>query len=172
VKKTMLIVTAAILALISGIGARHLIAPSKAETSQEALPEFSLPDLSGKQHNINEWKNQVRVINFWATWCHPCLKEMPEFDKFYQQHAKKGVQVIGIALDELEPVQEFITKYKISYPILVSPDEGIKIAHNLGNIVNTVPFTVIVDKKGNIVERKMGTLTGDELAKITTPLLK
>lgn len=171
-KKAMLIFTAAAIALIGGIGTRTLVTPSKAEANQAALPDFSLPDLSGKIRSINEWQGKVRVINFWATWCHPCLKEMPEFDKFYQEHAKNGIQVIGIALDEAEPVQEFIKQYKISYPILVSPDEGIKIAHNLGNIVNTVPFTVIVDTKGNIVTRKMGTLTGEELLKITEPLVK
>jgi thiol-disulfide isomerase/thioredoxin len=173
VNKALLLITVASIALIGGIGARNLIAPSKAEANPAAtLPNFSLPDLSGKQRSIDEWKNKVKVINFWATWCHPCLKEMPEFDKFYQEHSAKGLQVIGIALDDPEPVQEFIDKYKISYPILVSPDEGIKIAHSLGNIVNTVPFTVVADKKGVIVKTHMGTLTADELIKITGPLLQ
>lgn len=171
-KKIILIFIAASIALIGGIGARSLITSSKAEANQALLPDFSLPDLTGKQRNINEWKDKVRVINFWATWCHPCLKEMPEFNKVHKDYSGKDLEVIGVALDDPEPVKEFVDKYKITYPILVSPDEGIKIAHDLGNVVNTVPFTVIADKQGRIVKRHMGTLTGEELLKIAGPLLK
>lgn len=167
----MLIFAAASIALLAGIGARSFIDTSKAEASQAALPEFSLPDMNGKEHSINEWKDKVIVLNFWATWCQPCLTEMPEFNQLHKDYSGKGLQVIGIALDEQESVKEFVDKYKISYPVLVSPDQGIKIAHDLGNVVNTVPFTIIANKKGNIVARHMGTLTGKELLRITGPLL-
>jgi len=172
VKKAIIIFVAASLALIGGVGARILIAQSKTETKQGALPDFSLPDLNGQMHSINEWQDKVRVINFWATWCHPCLKEMPEFNQLQNDYSSKGMQLIGVALDDPEPVQAFVDKHKIAYPILVSPDEGIRIAHDLGNVVNTVPFTVIVDKTGRMVKSHMGTLTGEELLKIAGPLLK
>lgn len=173
-KQTVLIVTIAVIALIGGISARGLLSSPQnqsSKSSQNPLPEFSLPDLSGKQHSIKEWQSKVLVINFWATWCPPCLKEMPEFANLQSQYSGKGLQFIGIALDDPEPVKEFITSHKINYPILMGEDQGTKLAHDLGNIVNTVPFTVIVNKQGLVIKNHMGELTGEELLKIVTPLL-
>jgi peroxiredoxin len=173
-KKSVLIVTVAAIAFISGLSVRGLLSSPQAKSNQESqnqLPEFSLPDLGGKQHDIKEWQGKVLVINFWATWCPPCLKEMPEFEAIHAEYAKKGLQVIGIALDDAEPVKEFIASKKITYPILMGEDQGMKIAHDLGNIVNTVPFTVIVDKKGHLIKSQMGTLTREQLLGLVTPLL-
>ncbi len=174
-KRSTLIVTVAIIAFISGLSVRGLLSSPQANSKQESqnqLPEFSLSGLDGKQHSIKEWQGKVLVINFWATWCPPCLKEMPEFQAIQNEFSDKGLQFIGIALDEAEPVKEFISSKKITYPILLGEDQGMKIAHDLGNIVNTVPFTVVVDKKGNIVKNHMGTLTRDEFLKIFTPLIQ
>jgi thiol-disulfide isomerase/thioredoxin len=171
-KKPILITSIAIIALLSGIEARTLISAPKAETNQASLTEFSLPDLTGKQRSIKEWSGKVLVINFWATWCPPCLKEMPEFEAMHQEFGKKGLQFIGIALDDPEPVKEFIASKKITYPILIGQDQGTKIAHDLGNVVNTVPFTVIVNQQRHIVKSHMGTLTRDELLEIASPLMK
>jgi thiol-disulfide isomerase/thioredoxin len=173
-KRSAFIACVAVIAFVSGLSVRNLLSAPVANAQpehQDALPEFSLPDLSGKQRNIKEWQGKVLVINFWATWCPPCLKEMPEFESFNNEYAKKGVQFIGIALDELEPVKEFISNKKITYPILLGQDQGTKLAYSFGNIVNTVPFTVIVDNKGVIVKRQMGTLIKEDLLKIVTPLL-
>ncbi len=170
-KKSFLIIAFAIFAVVSGMKARTIISASRAEANQLNLPTFSLPDLSGKARNIKEWQGKILIINFWATWCPPCMKEMPEFEALQNELGKQGVQFIGIALDEPEPAKEFITKKKISYPILIGQDSGIKIAHDLGNVVNTVPFTVIVNKLGKIVKRKMGTLNREEILEIVTPLL-
>ena len=171
-RQSALIVTVAVIALIAGMGVRGLISAPMNQSSQTPLPEFSLPDLSGKQHSLSEWQGRVRVINFWATWCPPCLKEMPEFTALQSQYSDKGLQFLGIALDDPEPVKEFIATHKINYPILMGQDQGTKIAHDLGNLVDTVPFTVIVNKKGQIVKRQMGELTGEQLMEIVTPLLQ
>ena len=173
-KKSALIVTVAVVAFVSGISVRGLLSlplSSSSQAAQTPLPEFSLPDLSGKQHSIKEWQGKVLVINFWATWCPPCLKEMPEFEAMQQKYSSKGLQFLGIALDDPEPVKEFITQKKINYPILIGQDQGTKLAYSFGNVVNTVPFTVIVDNKGMIVKRQMGALTKEELLKIVMPLL-
>ena len=174
-KKSALIVTVAIIAFVGGLSVWGLLSSPLNKTSQEnqsVLPEFSLSDLSNKHRNIKEWQGKILVINFWATWCPPCLKEMPEFQAIQNEFSDKGLQFIGIALDEAEPVKEFITSKKITYPILLGEDQGMKIAHDLGNIVNTVPFTVVVDKKGNVVKSHMGTLTRGDLLKILTPLIQ
>ena len=173
-KRSTLIVTVAVITFVSGLSVRGLLSSPQAKPNQESqnqLPEFSLSGLDGKQHSIKEWQGKVLVINFWATWCPPCLKEMPEFEAVHGEYAKKGLQVIGIALDDAEPVKEFIASKKITYPILLGEDTGMKIAHDLGNIVNTVPFTVIVNKKGEIVKREMGALSRADLLEIAAPLL-
>ena len=174
-KRSTLIVTVAVIAFISGLSVRGLLSSPQTKPGQESqnqLPEFSLSGLDGKQHSIKEWQGQVLVLNFWATWCPPCLKEMPEFEAVQSEFAKKGLQVIGIALDDAEPVKEFIASKHITYPILLGEDQGMKIAHDLGNIVNTVPFTVIVNKNGLVLKRQMGVFTKEQLLKIVTPLLK
>ncbi len=175
-KRSVLIVTIAIIAFISGLSVRSLSSSpldkeKASEESQRKLTEFSLPDLSGKPHNIKEWQGKVLVINFWATWCPPCLKEMPEFEALQTEYGKKGLQFIGIALDDADPVKEFIASKLITYPILLGEDQGTKLAHDLGNIVNTVPFTVIVNKQGLVVKSHMGELTREQLLEIITPLL-
>jgi thiol-disulfide isomerase/thioredoxin len=171
-KKFISITAVAAIALISGMEARTLISEAIAETNQQSLPDFSMPDMDGKQRNIKEWQGKILIINFWATWCPPCMKEMPEFEAIQQEFGNKGVQFIGIALDDAEPVKEFITKKKITYPILVGQDSGTKIAHDLGNVINTVPFTVIFDINGQLIKRQMGTLDRDDILEIINPLIK
>jgi thiol-disulfide isomerase/thioredoxin len=169
-KQAGLIIIAAILALALGISVRHFFPP--AETSApSALPEFNLPDLSGRQHNISEWKGKVLVINFWATWCPPCLKEIPDFMALQQQYADKNVQFIGIALEDKEPVAEFAAKTNINYPILLGGDNGIALAQQLGNNVGAIPFTLIVNKQGQIIHRHPGEFSKDQLLEIIAPLL-
>jgi thiol-disulfide isomerase/thioredoxin len=172
-KKSAFIVTVAVVAFVSGISVRGLLSSPHDKAKQEnqhLLPELSLLDLSDKQHSIKEWQGKILVINFWATWCPPCLKEMPEFEAMQNEFSDKGLQFIGIALDDADPVKEFMASKKITYPILMGEDQGTKLAHDLGNIVNTVPFTVIVNKKGFVVKSHMGELTREQLLEIVTPL--
>jgi thiol-disulfide isomerase/thioredoxin len=173
-KRSLLIFTIAVAAFVAGVSVRGLLS-SPLESAdlkhQSRLPQFSLLDLSNKPHDIKEWEGKVLVINFWATWCPPCLKEMPEFVALQNEYQDKGLQFIGIALDEPEPVKEFIDSHKITYPVLLGGDQGMAIAHGMGNVVNTVPFTVIIDRKGNIIQRQMGTLSREQLLKIIAPLL-
>lgn len=175
-KKSALIITVAVVAFVGGISVRSLLSSplDKEKANQETqrkLPEFTLPDLSGKPRNIKEWQGKVLVINFWATWCPPCLKEMPAFEAIHAEYEKKGLQFIGIALDDADPVKEFIASKKITYPILLGEDQGTKLAHGLGNIVNTVPFTVIINKQGLVIKSHMGELSREQLLEIVTPLL-
>jgi thiol-disulfide isomerase/thioredoxin len=169
-KQTGLIIIAALIALGFGMTARHFPQPAE-KNSPSALPEFNLPDLSGHQHNISEWRGKVLVINFWATWCPPCRKEIPDFVALQEQDADKGVQFIGIALEDQEPVAEYLATTKINYPMLLGGDNGITLAHQLGNIIDAVPYTLIVNPQGQIIHRHPGELSKDQLVKIITPLL-
>ena len=170
-KATGLIIIAAVLALGGGILARGLLSPAE-QTSPAPLPDFNLADVSGNQHTISEWQGKIRVINFWATWCPPCLKEIPEFIALQEQYAAKGLQFIGIAIDDQEPVTEYLATIKINYPILISGDTGIGLAHQLGNIVDAVPFTVVVNQQGQIIYRHQGEFSKEQILKIIEPLLK
>ncbi len=165
-----LILIAALLALGGGILARGFLSPTEA-TQPTPLPDFTLPDVAGNQHAISEWQGKIRVINFWATWCPPCLKEMPEFIALQEQYAAKGLQFIGIAIDDQEPVEKYLASTKVNYPILIGDVTGIALAHQLGNIVDAVPFTVIVNQQGQIIHRQPGEFSKEEIMKIITPLL-
>jgi thiol-disulfide isomerase/thioredoxin len=165
-KTAAILVIAGLAALLGGYQARQLVSKPTTATQNLPLPPFSLNDLNGKQHAISEWQNKIRVINFWATWCPPCLKEMPTFNALNQEYAEKGVQFIGIALDDPDQVREFVAKNRITYPILLGGDNGTELARSLGNILNTVPFTVFVDQSDQIVKTHMGELSQTEIVAI------
>lgn len=169
-KQTGLIIIAALIALGLGITARHLF-PAVEKNVISTLPEFNLPDLSGRQHNISEWRGKVLVINFWATWCPPCRKEIPDFIALQEHYAAQGVQFIGIALEDMAPVVEYSSASNINYPILLGGDNGISLAHQLGNNVDAVPYTLVVDKQGRIIHRHPGEFSKEQIEEVIAPLL-
>lgn len=169
-KQTGLIIIAALLALGLGISARYFF--SAAENSgPRTLPKINLPSPSGHQHNISEWQGKILVINFWATWCPSCLKEIPGFVALQKQYADHSLQFIGIALEDKETVAEYIAANNVNYPILLAGDHGIALAHHLGNKANAVPYTLIVDRQGKIVHRHQGEFSKEQLVEAITPLL-
>ena len=169
-KQTGLIIIAAFIALGLGITARHLF-PLAEKNTVSALPEFNLPDLSGREHNISEWRGKVLVINFWATWCPPCRKEIPGFIALQERYAAQDVQFIGIAIEDREPVAEYTVAAKINYPVLLGGDNGITLAQQLGNNADAVPYTLVVDRQGQIMHRHPGEFSKEQIEEIITPLL-
>ncbi|GFO72399.1 hypothetical protein BJAS_P2611 [Bathymodiolus japonicus methanotrophic gill symbiont] len=115
------------------------------------LPEFSLPDTAGVVHSISEWQGKIIVINLWATWCPPCLQEIPEFIQIQAEYADQNVQFIGIAIDEPELVNDYISFININYPILIATTEGGKLSQRLGNTMSAIPFTAIVNQQQEIM---------------------
>lgn len=134
-------------------------------------PEFTLPDLDGRQRSITEWDGKVVALNFWATWCPPCLKEVPEFVSLQEKYRAQGLQFIGIALQKPEEVREFVAEHEVNYPILAGELEVIKLAEAYGNNIGALPYTVIIDRSGQIAHVKPGILPTEEAESIISGLL-
>ena len=134
-------------------------------------PEFSLPDMDGNMHKIDEWDGKVVAINFWATWCPPCREEIPEFIKIQEKFGSKGLQFIGIALQQAKDVREFATTMGINYPILVGEEDVIQVAEQYGNSFGALPYTVIIDRQRRITFIQPGPLHAADAERVITSLL-
>ena len=121
-------------------------------------PEFSLPDQDGVTRKLSEWDGKVLVVNFWATWCPPCRKETPAFVELQDKYGDKGLQFIGVAIDEKDNVEDFADTYGVNYPMLLGDLEAIKTSKAYGNRFGTLPYTVIVDRQGKISFIQRGEL--------------
>lgn len=123
----------------------------------EFVPAISIADLEGKPHSLTQWKGKLLVLNFWATWCEPCQREIPLLKRVRAQRAAQGVEVVGIAVDLRAAVAKYTHQARIDYPVLVGEEDGLAAITALG--MNTVfPFTVFADREGRIVTLKIGEL--------------
>jgi len=130
--------------------------------------EFELGDLEGKPRQFSEWEGKHRVINFWATWCAPCRREIPLLKAFQEQHAADDFQVIGIAVEFLEPVIAYAENAEFNYPILVGEQDAMAVAESSGISFIGLPFTMIVTKDGTLVGAHMGEIHQEDLDNIAT----
>jgi thiol-disulfide isomerase/thioredoxin len=135
------------------------------------LPVFSLPDLQGHTRISTEWLGQVLVVNFWATWCPPCRREMPLFVDLQERFGTRGLQFVGIAIDEPQPVKKFAESIGVNYPILLGETEAISLSQSLGNRFGSLPFTVVFDRSGKRVFVQTGELDRQMLDEQAIPLL-
>lgn len=117
-------------------------------------PEFSLKDMNGEERKLSDFRNKAVIITFWATWCPPCRAEIPHFKSLYEEYKEKGLEVVGIALDQggVKDVKPFAEKNKITYPILLANQ---KVVEDYGGI-RGIPTTFVIDRKGNIIEKFIG----------------
>lgn len=134
-------------------------------------PDFSLPDLEGRERHISEWDGRVLVINFWATWCPPCLKEIPEFVDLQSEYGDQGLQFVGIALQKPADVVDFAREHGMNYPNLAGELPVIRVAEAYGNTVGALPYTTVVDRQGTIVFARQGPVRGPEMEAVIEPLL-
>ena len=141
--------------------ASEVITVKKAATERGNLghrPEFQLADPQGVRHAIGEWDGKLLVMNFWATWCPPCRHEMPVFMALQKRYASRGVQFLGIAIDDADKVGAFAAEIGLNYPTLHGQLDAIEVMSAYGNASGGLPFTVLVDPSGNIVARHPGVL--------------
>jgi len=127
-------------------------------TIPEKLPEFSLADREGKLTPISTWQGKSLIINFWATWCAPCRREIPLLKSLSQDWGSGNVQVVGVAVDYRDKVIAYANDFKISYPILIGEQDALDAATALGVESPVFPFTVFTDRRGQIVTLFVGEL--------------
>ena len=149
----------AILALGAGIWlAQTRYAPQAPTLSATALWPLAYPDTQGRPQALSQWRGRVLVLNFWASWCAPCREEIPDFVALRAQYAAKGVEFVGIAVDNSANVAQFMQRQTINYPILIGEGAATNLARQLGNPSGALPYTLVLDRDGNIVFKHLGRL--------------
>jgi thiol-disulfide isomerase/thioredoxin len=134
---------------------------SKAAVIPQELPAMPLARLQGGQGTLQDFRGHLLVVNFWATWCEPCRREIPLLQRLRSERSKDGLEVVGIAIDHAKIVQQFAEDQKISYPILVGEKGGLEMVEALGMDM-VLPFSVFADRQGRIVALKIGELHREE----------
>jgi thiol-disulfide isomerase/thioredoxin len=130
----------------------------------EAIPPLRLPDLDGRMLAVPEtWAGRPLLINVWASWCGPCIEEMPELQRFSATQGVDGVQVVGIALDQPAAVRAFLAKVPVRYPILIDTPGPADASVRLGNLKGVLPYSVLISADGRLLERRVGPFVPGEL---------
>jgi len=134
-------------------------------------PDFELRDTEGRLRRVAEWDGKLLVVNFWATWCPPCVHEIPVFNMLQRRYAGRGVQFLGIAIDDLDNVKTFIAEVGLDYPTLHGQLDAMDVGRAYGNRLGGLPFTVLVGPDGNVVHRHAGPLDEATAESLITELL-
>jgi peroxiredoxin len=145
--------------------------PSKADKERE-IKSLSLPGLDGVRHSLADWNGKVIIVNFWATWCSPCLYEIPDFVAYQEQYKARGLQIIGVGLDQEKKLRNVQRTLEINYPVLVAdPAKNSDLMKIWGNSSGIVPYSVVIDRDGRVVYTHHGLISLDTFNENILPLL-
>jgi thiol-disulfide isomerase/thioredoxin len=151
--------------LESRVAPASTAAPAPAAPASQlvaTLPRFQLADRAGQMRSLQDWPDQALIVNFWATWCAPCRREIPLLQQLQRDHAGEGFQVVGIAVDFRDKVLAYADEMNIDYPLLIGEQEALDAAAAFGVTTVGLPFTVFSDRQGRIVTAHLGELTAAE----------
>ena len=164
-RQWIIICAVGLLALLGGALTSQWISKTglASDTSVKAFfaNPWQTPD--GKPANTNEWQGKVLVINFWASWCPPCVEEMPALDHLQHEYLQKNVLFVGIGIDSPSNIREFLEKTPVSYPIMIGGLQGSNLSKQMGNSQGALPYTTIINAKGKSSYSKLGKISEDEL---------
>jgi len=165
-RHALLYAGAAVAAVVAGAGLAWWRTRPAEPVADEALRrfwtlEFETP--AGGRLAMRSLQGRPLLVNFWATWCPPCIEEMPLLDGFFRQHHGAGWQVVGLAIDQPSAVRTFLQRSPVSFPIGLAGLEGTELTRSLGNLAGGLPFTVVLTADGRLLQRRMGRLTAAEL---------
>jgi thiol-disulfide isomerase/thioredoxin len=165
VRRRWLVGAVAGAAALSGAGLAWRIFQSQttSPTAEAALwqQEFGTPD--GGVLRMAVLRGKPVLLNFWATWCPPCVEELPLLNRFYQENIANGWQAVGLAVDQLEPVKRFLRQTPLTFPVAMAGLPGIDLSRSLGNLSGGLPFTVVLGSNGLVAHRKIGKVTVNDL---------
>jgi len=164
----VLIGVAGAIALAAGLG---FALWDRTPPDASALLALSLPDTDGTSQSLGQWRGKVLVVNYWATWCGPCREEMPEFVRAQRDLGPNGLQVVGIAIDQPVKVAQFAKELGLNYPALIGGYDAVDIAKPLGNRLAALPFTVVLDRQGQVAHTQLGPLKPAQFRAIVGALL-
>lgn len=164
-------------AVVIGLGAailgfsvsRFLSVPPVAAPA--ATTDFALRDLAGKTHSLASWHGKVVLLNFWATWCPPCRREIPLFIDLQRRYQKQGLQIVGISIDNPEAVARYWQEMKINYPLLIADETTYELMAAYGNRQGGLPYSVLITADGQIAGVKIGAYHRAELEAALKPHL-
>jgi thiol-disulfide isomerase/thioredoxin len=156
-------ILAAAFAVFGAIAAVKNEAKGPPATAVNNLYAQSLNDLAGKPQPLGQWKGKPLLVNFWASWCAPCVQEMPELSELAAKDGGKHFNVIGIGIDSPANLNEFVKKTKVSYPLYVGGMSGTDLSRELGNTHGGLPFTVLIGPDGQVRKTYLGRLKFEEL---------
>ena len=143
---------------------RRLAGDADAAAGERLWP-LTLPRPDGSPLALETLRGHPLVVNFWATWCVPCVREMPQLERFHRAYAARGWRVLGVAIDSPTPVREFLAKVPVSFDIGLAGFGGTDLARQWGNSAGALPFTVVLDARGRLRERKLGATDLAELSR-------
>jgi thiol-disulfide isomerase/thioredoxin len=141
----------------------EMLAPPKTQPIPQKLPDFELVDLQGHRQKLSNWPGRPLMVNFWATWCEPCRREIPLLIKLRKEHAHDGLEIVGIAVDFPDAVRKYAANIGIDYPVLIGEQEGLDAIAAFG-MQPVFPFSVFSDRQARIVAIRVGELHEDEAA--------
>jgi thiol-disulfide isomerase/thioredoxin len=159
---TVLLTTAAIGSLIYNWPAKESL-PVETVAPTSGVVSFTLSDLDGNPRDFSEWDGKARLVNFWATWCAPCRREIPLLIKIQAEHGENNVQVIGVAVDFIEQVAAYAEDAEFNYPILVGQEDAMEAAEGTGIDFIGMPFTMIVAPDGQLIKTHLGEIVEEHL---------
>jgi thiol-disulfide isomerase/thioredoxin len=166
-RRTAGVVALAALAATAGGGAawwRARTSDDSAALTPTDLWSLTFQNLDGSSLRMADWRGRPLVLNFWATWCGPCVTEMPLLDRFAKERSSSGWRVLALAIDRIEPVRRFVAERSLALPIALAAGEGLDLSRALGNKLGALPFSVVFDSAGSPVGRQLGAVSSDLLA--------
>ncbi|NCT85552.1 MAG: TlpA family protein disulfide reductase [Comamonadaceae bacterium] len=137
--------------------------PPATSAAAQAFWAQRFAGLEGSELDPARWRGRPLLVNFWATWCPPCVKELPEINQFYNEAKGQGWQVLGLAVDQAEPVKAFLQKTPLDFPIALAGPQGLGLVRELGNPAGGLPFSVVFDETGEISWRRLGVSSLEDL---------
>lgn len=177
-RTNLLIVAVAVLGALLGLAASGgmggLFAPAlpaDVEVLQlgDTRADVDLVDLAGKQRHLSEWDGKIVLLNFWASWCGPCRDEMPLLDATRGRFASHGFEVVGVAIDNLASVQDFLKDSPVHYPILLADENGDDPSLRYGDTRSVLPYSVLIGRDGRVIAQRAGNFSEGSLERWLQP---